>query len=472
MIMDTERKSSVILEADKLQIPIVGLVDSSMPWEVYKKITYPIPANDSVQFVYLFCNLITKTFLLEQKRLGLGAGVKEEDVGAPKLTETREESQSMEQIESGSSDGKLSLIPYESLALPLDDPLETKKLLDKVVVLKLNDGVGKKMGFSGPKSSIEVHDGRTYLDLIVNQIEFLNNKHGCTLPLILMNTLKTHDDSLKVLEKYSEKNFDVHTLCESLSHPVTRGLGIADEVYHFDHHELFLSLKNSGTLDALLVQGKEFIFVANLDNLGATIDLKILNHLTQNGIEYCVEVLPKEGDSVGSLKEKFQSAEELKHSDTGSLWVNLKAVKRFLESGSVDLKKYPISKFLNQPIAVNVPQSRFQSMTRTSDFLLLQSDLYTHSEGVLTRNSARTSPVNPSIELGPEFENLSDLKARFKSAPSIIELDSLMVKGDVWFGTGITLKGNVKIIASPGVKLEIPDGAIIENKVVTSPKDI
>lgn len=69
VIMDTERKSSVLFEADKLQIPIVGLVNSDMPWDVYKRITYPVPANDSVKFVYLFCNLITKTFLVEQKRI-------------------------------------------------------------------------------------------------------------------------------------------------------------------------------------------------------------------------------------------------------------------------------------------------------------------------------------------------------------------------------------------------------------------
>jgi UTP--glucose-1-phosphate uridylyltransferase len=79
VIFDTERKSSVIFEAEKLQIPVVALVDSSMPLEVYKRIAYPVPANDSVQFVYLFCNLITKTFLLEQKRFG---GSEREDSAA------------------------------------------------------------------------------------------------------------------------------------------------------------------------------------------------------------------------------------------------------------------------------------------------------------------------------------------------------------------------------------------------------
>lgn len=79
VVIDTDRKSSVILEADRLQIPIVGLVNSNMPLEIYKKIAYPIPASESVQFIYLFCNLITKTFLYEQKRLSSAKAVAVEE---------------------------------------------------------------------------------------------------------------------------------------------------------------------------------------------------------------------------------------------------------------------------------------------------------------------------------------------------------------------------------------------------------
>lgn len=32
------------------------------------------------------------------------------------------------------------------------------------------------------------------------------------------------------------------------------------------------------------------------------------------------------------------------------------------------------------------------------------------------------------------------MKERFKSIPSIVGLDSLVVSGDVWFGSGVTLK--------------------------------
>nr|YP_010250658.1 ribosomal protein S2 [Nymphaea hybrid cultivar]QTV76313.1 ribosomal protein S2 [Nymphaea hybrid cultivar] len=69
VIMDADRKSSVILEADRSQIPIASSVDSNIPSGSYQRITYPIPANDPIQFVYLFRNSITKTVILERGRL-------------------------------------------------------------------------------------------------------------------------------------------------------------------------------------------------------------------------------------------------------------------------------------------------------------------------------------------------------------------------------------------------------------------
>jgi ribosomal protein S2 len=69
VILHPDRKSSVILEADRSLIPIASLVDSTIPWEFYKRINYPIPANDPILFVYLFRNSITKTVILERKRI-------------------------------------------------------------------------------------------------------------------------------------------------------------------------------------------------------------------------------------------------------------------------------------------------------------------------------------------------------------------------------------------------------------------
>lgn len=50
-------------------------------------------------------------------------------------------------------------------------PEEVQELSHKLVVLKLNGGLGTSMGCKGPKSVIEVRNNKTFLDLTVKQIE-------------------------------------------------------------------------------------------------------------------------------------------------------------------------------------------------------------------------------------------------------------------------------------------------------------
>ncbi|KAB1211363.1 UTP--glucose-1-phosphate uridylyltransferase [Morella rubra] len=420
------------------------------------------------------------------------------------------------------------VVPYDSLAPPPADPEETKKLLDKLVVLKLNGGLGTTMGCTGPKSVIEVRNGLTFLDLIVIQIENLNSKYGCNVPLLLMNSFNTHDDTLKIVEKYSSSNVEIHTfnqsqyprlVIEDFSPLPSKGQTGKDGWYPPGHGDVFPSLKNSGKLDALLSQGKEYVFVANSDNLGAVVDLsiltlvfKILKHLVQNKNEYCMEVTPKtladvKGGTLISYEgrvqlleiaqvpdehvNEFKSIEKFKIFNTNNLWVNLKAIKRLVEADALKMEIIPNPKevdgikvlqletaagaairFFDNAIGINVPRSRFLPVKATSDLLLVQSDLYILEDGFVIRNVARTNPANPSIELGPEFKKVGNFLSRFKSIPSIIELDSLKVSGDVWFGAGVTLKGKLSIAAKPGVKLEIPDGAVLENKQINGPEDL
>lgn len=413
------------------------------------------------------------------------------------------------------------VVPYDSLAPTPEDPVETKKLLDKLVVLKLNGGLGTTMGCTGPKSVIEVRNGLTFLDLIVVQIESLNSKYGCSVPLLLMNSFNTHDDTQKIVEKYANSNIEIHTfnqsqyprlVVEDLMPLPSKGNTSKDGWYPPGHGDVFPSLRNSGKLDALLSQGKEYVFVANSDNLGAVVDLKILNHLIRNKNEYCMEVTPKtladvKGGTLISYEGKvqlleiaqvpdehvneFKSIEKFKIFNTNNLWVNLSAIKRLVEADALKMEIIPnpkevdgikvlqletaagaAIKFFDNAIGINVPRSRFLPVKATSDLLLVQSDLYTLNDGFVIRNPARANPANPSIDLGPEFKKVANFLSRFKSIPSILKLDSLKVTGDVWFGVGVVLKGKVVITAKSGVKLEIPDGAVIENKEINGPEDL
>lgn len=50
---------------------------------------------------------------------------------------------------------------------------QIRDMLDKLVVIKLNGGLGTSMGCHGPKSVIPVRSDLTFLDLTVQQIEVI-----------------------------------------------------------------------------------------------------------------------------------------------------------------------------------------------------------------------------------------------------------------------------------------------------------
>ncbi|KAG6544936.1 hypothetical protein Mapa_013628 [Marchantia paleacea] len=406
--------------------------------------------------------------------------------------------------------------PMRSLCLTIIWPLflaeaETKSLLDKLAVLKLNGGLGTTMGCTGPKSVIEVRDGLTFLDLIVKQIEHLNSTYGSEVPLVLMNSFNTHEDTLEIVRKYEGSKLDVMIFNQSQYPRICAddlmpwpAKGKTDKAgwYPPGHGDVFPALYNSGKLDELIAEGKEYVFIANSDNLGAI----ILKHLVDNGNEYCMEVTPKTLADVkgGTLiayegrvqlleiaqvadehVNEFKSIDKFKIFNTNNMWVSLKAIKRLVEADALKMEIIPNPKevdgvkvlqletaagaairFFDKAIGVNVPRSRFLPVKATSDLLLVQSDLYTVEEGSVLRNPARKSAENPSVELGPEFKKVGNFLQRFKSIPSILNLDTLKVVGDVVFGKDIVLKGTV-IVDALKEKLEIPDEAVIENKKVT-----
>ncbi|KAM0960740.1 hypothetical protein ACFX2I_025641 [Malus domestica] len=381
------------------------------------------------------------------------------------------------------------VVPHAGLEPAPKDTAEIKALLDKLVVLKLNGGLGTTMGCTGPKSVIEVRDGLTFLDLIVMQIEHLNDKFGSSVPLLLMNSFNTHDDTQKIVEKYSKANVQIHTFNQS-QYPrlvvddftplPSKGQTGKDGWYPPGHGDVFPSLKNSGKLDLLLSQGKEYVFISNSDNLGAIVDLKILHHLIKNKNEFIMEVTPKtladvKGGTLISYEGKvqlleiaqvpeehvdeFKSIEKFKIFNTNNLWVNLNAIKRLVDADALKMEIIPnpkevdgvkvlqletaagaAIKFFDHAIGINVARARFLPVKATSDLLLVKSDLYNVRDGFVIRNKLRRDPQNPVIQLGPEFKKVDDFLSRFKSIPSLLECDGLRVDGDIWFGSGIKLK--------------------------------
>ncbi|XP_075947850.1 UTP--glucose-1-phosphate uridylyltransferase-like [Anarhichas minor] len=416
-----------------------------------------------------------------------------------------------------------SIRPYEKIKTEgLPDNITAS--LNKLAVVKLNGGLGTSMGCKGPKSLISVRNENTFLDLTVQQIEHLNKTFNADVPLVLMNSFNTDEDTKKILQKYKHHRVNIHTFNQSryprISKesllPIAKHMGMNGENgeawYPPGHGDIYASFSNCGLLDKLLAEGKEYIFVSNIDNLGATVDLFILHHLmsqpADRRCEFIMEVTDKTRADVkgGTLiqyedrlrlleiaqvpkahVDEFKSVTKFKIFNTNNLWISLPAIKRLQEKNAMDLEIIVNPKTLdgglnviqletavgaaiksfNNAMGVNVPRSRFLPVKTSSDLLLVMSNLYSMDAGSLTMSKKREFPTTPHVKLGSSFTKVQEFLSRFESIPDMLELDHLTVSGDVTFGKNVSVKGTVIIIANHGDRIDIPAGAMLENKIVS-----
>src|SRR3954465_11206898 len=89
------------------------------------------------------------------------------------------------------------------------DPQAEREALQKAIVLRLNGGLGTSMGLTAAKSLLEAKDGLSFLDVIARQVLALREAHDARLPLVLMDSFSTREDSLTALSEYAELRCDV-----------------------------------------------------------------------------------------------------------------------------------------------------------------------------------------------------------------------------------------------------------------------
>jgi UTP--glucose-1-phosphate uridylyltransferase len=404
--------------------------------------------------------------------------------------------------------GETGMLP-ESVIDPVtdlpdaDDLPEREAPLDRAVVIKLNGGLGTSMGMDRAKSLVEVKDGMAFLDVIVEQIVALRQVTGARIPLVLMNSFATRDDSLALLERHPEIAADVPPDFVQHKEPklLVDGLGPAEwpadpslEWCPPGHGDIYTALLTSGMLDALIEHGYRYAFLSNSDNLGAVLDPRILAWFAGEGIPYAAEVTDRtEADKKGGhlgrsketgglvLRETAQTPEDdlPAFTDTGrhpyfhvnNLWVDLQALRDLLAArdGVLGLPMivnektvdpsdpsspavYQLETAMGAAIgvfdgaqAIRVPRSRFVPVKKTSDLLVLRSDAYVLGEGARIE-LAEGRESAPYVDLSDEFKLLRDFDARFPAGPpSLREAERLEVEGDVTFGAGVVVRGSAKL---------------------------
>jgi len=406
--------------------------------------------------------------------------------------------------------GDTGLIPEDAIE-PVHDLPDAEKLpqelervgeahTHQVVVIKLNGGLGTSMGLQKAKSLLPVKDELTFLDVIARHAL---HHH---IPLALMNSFSTREDSLAWLRRYPELWGDIPLdfvqhkapkIRQDTLEPVSWPENPALEWAPPGHGDIYTALVTSGMLETLLAHGYEYAFVSNSDNLGAALNAGILGYFVANQLPFMMEVADRTpADRKGGhlarrrsdgrllLRESAQCPEEdrvafqdiarHRYFNTNNLWLHLPTLKRVLDerNGILGLpmivnKKtvdprdpdstpvYQLETAMGSAIvvfegaqAMRVPRSRFSPVKTTNELLAVRSDAFILTDDFRVMLHPAREGKTVVVDLDPRFYKLIDqFDARFPyGPPSLLPCDRLTVRGDVVFGQHIVLEGEVEII--------------------------
>ncbi|MGH3186474.1 MAG: UTP--glucose-1-phosphate uridylyltransferase [Streptosporangiaceae bacterium] len=397
--------------------------------------------------------------------------------------------------------------------LPEPSPGQARDVLDRLVIVKLNGGLGTSMGLSGPKSLLEVKPGASFLDVLARQVLALRERHSARLPLVLMNSAVTRDPSLKALCSYG--NLSVPGLPADFlqgREPKIRADDFQPVRWPADpelewcppgHGDIYPALAESGTLDALLGAGLRYAFISNSDNLGALVDVRVAAWLAAEQVPFAMEAVRgtpadrkgghlacyrgrlvlRETAQVPDGDASFTDVDRWRWYNTNNIWIDLHALKdlQAADPAAPDLPlivnrktvdpRDPDSTAVIQlesamgaaigsipgARALHVPRSRFAPVKTTDDLLLVRSDAYELTgDGQMRPGFDGQEPV---ITLDEDYYRLlTDFEQRFPAgAPSLRRCRRFDVEGDVTFGADVVVIGEVRVTGPR----HVPDGEVL-----------
>ena len=249
----------------------------------------------------------------------------------------------------------------------LSEAKKIPELLKQTVVCRLNGGLGTTLGSLLPKFSIPVKNKKTFLDLVAEQLQSLQKRYKAEIPFLLMNSFYTHQATSKAIKKYKDlKIYSFQQNCyprleEKTLTPLNFKEFGTQAYYPPGHGDFYANFQKYGLLEMFIQQGKKYLFISNIDNLGGNLDVKILNFMQQQNCPFLIEaVLKNPQDTKGgyllfnknskriklleiielemmpaltlqSLKEHFTLF------NTNNLWINLLALQKNLKKSSWQL---------------------------------------------------------------------------------------------------------------------------------------
>merc|ERR1719375_2474278 len=330
----------------------------------------------------------------------------------------------------------------------------------------------------------------------------MKEQFGQDVAFMLMNSFSTSDDTKAALDKYANLGTGDDLEFVQNKAPKETAADLSPASWEADrgqewcppgHGDLYPAMLGSGTLDKLLGKGIKYMFVSNSDNLGATMDLKLLTYFVNSGAPFMMEVAvrtdaDKKGGHLATMKKNggltlresaqcptedegaFQDTSRYRYFNTNNLWVDLEKLKAlFVKMGgalplpvmlndkTVDPRDKKSTKVIQLETAMGagiscfsgatallIPRTRFAPVKKCDDLLALRSDAYIVTEDYRIELDPRRRGIPPTIKLDDAYKFVDAMDLLIPNGvPSLIGCKSMKVVGLCEFAAGVTVVGDV-----------------------------
>jgi len=169
----------------------------------------------------------------------------------------------------------------------------------------LAGGMATRMG-GVVKALVEALPGHTFLDLRLREMAALQREFGKQPPLWLMTSYAT-DEGIRTALGPRHDGHSVAVFPQHVSLRLTpRGELFLDEsgepsLHAHGHGDFVDAFRQSGLLDRFLAEGGKTVMVANLDNLGASLDPAVVGFHLSHGAQCTTELVEKVGSDRGGI---------------------------------------------------------------------------------------------------------------------------------------------------------------------------
>ena len=171
-----------------------------------------------------------------------------------------------------------------------------------------------------------VREGRSFLGLAVDNARQVAADAGGRIPILLMNSFAT--DAATKQHFTENENFgapadDIEHFTQFVQLRMTE----KGELFRLDsgelapfgpgHGDFAPAIRASGCLQRFLEAGGKYVFVRNVDNLGALADPAVLGHHIRSGKQITCELAPKVDGDVGGApylyRDRVQLVEQIRY---------------------------------------------------------------------------------------------------------------------------------------------------------------